>query len=596
MDKLSQVVDANGNVSTMQYDSFGRMTSVTDALGNVTANTLDPVGNVMTVTDPKGNQTTYGYDFNNRLTSITYPDTSTELFSYDKAGNVIGYTNNNGQSFTYTYDAANRLVQKMYNTDSTVVQYGRDAVGNLTTRIERNGDVCLYRYDGLNRLVAVERDLAGSVLGSGSWLQKHHYDANSNRISWSSSDRINNLNQIQRNDITTVVTSPPSTNTVTWRYTWDFNGNMLTRTDGTNLTTYTWDEDNRLTQVQLPGGDTVSYTYDDMGRMITRTDSSGTTSFVWDGMDCVQETDPSSDVTRYYIPNGRLLSFMRGSSVYQVHADALGSVRKVTDSSGTVQATFDYDAWGNALASTSDSIPNGGLQYRFVGALGVRWDAATGLYYMRARRYDPGLGRFLSRDVIQAPNRYCYAIDSPTTRVDPTGLDPQLTKLLNKIHEINHPSCPPPPKCPTGSSAASTGFLRPPDVIVTSGTIAAPGISPSDSVTFAVDSYGNTYGLAPVNPGLNVGGSGVTVSELWIIGPRPSPQQIASAMNSPSISMSACVGLGNTGIITLNGDALYGSVQGSPGVTVSVSPGQVTLPPATQPYATYPWGAANSGY
>jgi RHS repeat-associated protein len=53
------------------------------------------------------------------------------------------------------------------------------------------------------------------------------------------------------------------------------------------------------------------------------------------------------------------------------------------------------DDWGNQLASTSDSVPDGGFQYRFVGAYDVRWDAAMGLYYMRQRWFDPTLQRFM---------------------------------------------------------------------------------------------------------------------------------------------------------------------------------------------------------
>jgi RHS repeat-associated protein len=233
---------------------------------------------------------------------------------------------------------------------------------------------------------------------------------------------VNNLNQITANSVV-------GATTVDWTYDWDDSGNMMSRSDGTNTTTYTWDEDNRLTLVTLPDTSTMAYTYDSMFRMLTRklsTDANPTT-FVWDGMNCIQETDPAGNVTRYYCPKGSLLSIDRTVSAttttYQVHLDAIQSVRKVTDSSGTVVATYDFDAYGNALASTSDSVPNGGLQYRFVGGLGVRWDATTGLYYMRSRWYDPVLGRFMGRDPKRKANRYAYARSMPTRMIDPSGRD-----------------------------------------------------------------------------------------------------------------------------------------------------------------------------
>ena len=79
------------------------------------------------------------------------------------------------------------------------------------------------------------------------------------------------------------------------------------------------------------------------------------------------------------------MSFERGGQTYTVQSDAtLGHVRSVTDSNGTLVYTARYDAWGNMLAVT-DNVPGGMPVRAYVGALGVRWDAPTGLYYMRHR-------------------------------------------------------------------------------------------------------------------------------------------------------------------------------------------------------------------
>jgi RHS repeat-associated protein len=172
------------------------------------------------------------------------------------------------------------------------------------------------------------------------------------------------------------------------------------------------------------------YGYDVAGRMLTRTDSNGTTTFVWDGMDCVQETDYQANVTRYYVVNSKLRSFDRQGVVYQVHWDAIGSIRNVTDPTGAVVANYDYDAWGNPLASTSDTIPDGGLLYRFVGSFGTRWDPATGLYYIRQRWYDPVTQRFVSRDPISSlHNPYGYCRSNPVVYVDITGAASGIVNL-----------------------------------------------------------------------------------------------------------------------------------------------------------------------
>ncbi len=102
--------------------------------------------------------------------------------------------------------------------------------------------------------------------------------------------------------------------------------------------------------------------------------------------------------------------------------DGLGSVRLLTDASGTKTDSYDYDAFGNVIAS-SGTTPN---NYRFAGE---QPDANLGLYYLRARYYNAGTGRFWNRDSagvdLENPgelNRYVYTADNPVNAIDPTGL------------------------------------------------------------------------------------------------------------------------------------------------------------------------------
>jgi len=174
--------------------------------------------------------------------------------------------------------------------------------------------------------------------------------------------------------------------------------------------------------------------------MLTRQDTSGTTQFEWDGFDCVRETAPSSGsavfdtatfdsaaewgttgLTQYYVVGGQLLELVRDNAEYSVVTDALGSVRLVLNSDGSTVSSFQYDAWGNLLSSSSDGLP-GGMPYTFVGGLGVRRDEGSGLIWMRARWYDPTLQRFVSRDALGGTNRYAYANNAPSNFTDPSGL------------------------------------------------------------------------------------------------------------------------------------------------------------------------------
>ena len=202
-------------------------------------------------------------------------------------------------------------------------------------------------------------------------------------------------------------------------YTYGPNGNVVRRTtvaSATGTTTdvrdsVTWPASDCIkTQTRLlrrdvtsPDGTTEAYTYDANGLMLSSRKSADTaaTTYVWRGNDRVQETAPDGTVTRYNVVNGVLVSFERGGETYTVQSDAtLGHVRSVTDSNGTVVYTAGYDAWGNLLAVT-DNVP-GGVPARYAGALGVRWDAATGLHYMQHHWYDPGLQQFSSTDPLKS--------------------------------------------------------------------------------------------------------------------------------------------------------------------------------------------------
>ncbi len=105
-----------------------------------------------------------------------------------------------------------------------------------------------------------------------------------------------------------------------------------------------------------------------------------------------------------------------GSPLYY-HGDAQGSTRALTDSGGQLLSTYSYDPYGNALSSgTAEANP-------FLWQ-GQYQDPQSGLYYLRARWYDPATGQFLNVDpalaITQAP--YAYANDDPVNNVDPSGL------------------------------------------------------------------------------------------------------------------------------------------------------------------------------
>jgi RHS repeat-associated protein len=170
----------------------------------------------------------------------------------------------------------------------------------------------------------------------------------------------------------------------------------------------------------------VTYEYDSASRLIQRVEGGTTTNLHWHDWDLIKEvkTGSISETTNYLVPFGEVLAFERGGDWFYLHSDGLSSTQLITDENGDQVGRFINAAWGEELYA-SETIP-GLFENRFVGGLGCRKDAATGLIYMRHRWYDCALMRFISRDPIGlagGTNLYVYP-NPPTDLTDASGLVP----------------------------------------------------------------------------------------------------------------------------------------------------------------------------
>jgi len=142
------------------------------------------------------------------------------------------------------------------------------------------------------------------------------------------------------------------------------------------------------------------------------------TRYLWDEAsiygDVILETGGDGDILASYVLGGmNILSQTREGDTSYFSQDALGSTRALTDAAGNLTDAYSYSAFGESYARTgSTSNP-----YQFTGQ---QYDTATGLYSMRARYYDLGVGRFLTRDTFPISydnpielNRYVYVANNP---------------------------------------------------------------------------------------------------------------------------------------------------------------------------------------
>jgi RHS repeat-associated protein len=180
-------------------------------------------------------------------------------------------------------------------------------------------------------------------------------------------------------------------------------------------------------------GTTVSVVYDAFGNRVAKTVNGVTTKYLVEddvnptGYPQVLDELTGSTVTRTYtyglqrISQDQIINGVWTPSFYGY--DGGGNVRQLTNSAGTVTDTYEYDAFGNDVYHTG-TTPNNYL-YR-----GEQYDSDLGLYYLRARYYNPATGRFLSRDpedgYAKDPaslHKYLYAGGDPVNMIDPTGRD-----------------------------------------------------------------------------------------------------------------------------------------------------------------------------
>lgn len=146
-----------------------------------------------------------------------------------------------------------------------------------------------------------------------------------------------------------------------------------------------------------------------------------TKTFVWSGNTLAEERDATgATVTKRFFAEGEQRVGGADAGNYYYSRDHLGSVREVTDASGTLKAQYDYDAWGNQVVVT------GNMSFDF-GYTGHYRHAASNLYLARYRAFDPSFGRWINRDPIGERgglNLYSYVANNPVRWVDLSGLAP----------------------------------------------------------------------------------------------------------------------------------------------------------------------------
>ncbi len=409
----------NNGVACYQYDADGRLTKV---------------GRILTGQDSTACQsvdvewTSYVYDAKGRLDTRTYHNGVRSYWDYAlDTGQLreIGHTKADGTliySDTFIYVPGTNLYDKISRTDATglkTTDYDYDAHQRLTSVTEADGRNTAYRYDAFGNRTYKTITIAEEL------VEQYRYVYAGNRLT----------------DIFHTPATGIEDASALETFVYDNVGRIKTRTHKDNgLTTYTWDDRGYLIKLTKPGLNT-SYTYNALGARTTKTVNGSLTKFVTApvfGMNHVlMEADASNNITRRYVYGGHQQLIQEPSpgnkdnDHFLLHGGSVGNItHAISRNNGAIVINqYDYDAFGSRSTVAGNNSTNFGYS-------GEQYDEETGLLYLRARYYDPELGRFITVDPylgrMDEPvtqNRYIYVHNNPLLFVDPSGLEKACSQL-----------------------------------------------------------------------------------------------------------------------------------------------------------------------
>ncbi len=412
LDRLGRVVASTEGPSgaprtlAISYGAQGQP-AVVNENGRELRSAYDGLGQRTELRTPDGIVTRYTYDGQRRLTAVDTVGRGSVSFQYDATGRRVRADHANGTRTAYGWQDGQLRTLTHFDANGAVIasyELGLTPNGYRRSMALADGRVD-YDYDALWRITREQR----ASLSLGNIDQAYSYDVLGNRLDTGALLQGNRLAQVGGQAVA-----------------YDANGNLVSR----GADSYTYNSVNQLVGHNRSGV-LASYAYDGRGRRVSKTVGGQTVEYLHDGQQIVAEYDSNGQpLVRYSHGLGldEVLMQHRGADTYYYHADPQGSIVAITNAAGQVVQRYGYDAWGQIV------LNQGGFAFAGPGLVNTRtyigreYDAEAGLYHLRARAYDPRLGRFLQKDPQQgqlaepqSQHPYAYAQNSPTNYADATG-------------------------------------------------------------------------------------------------------------------------------------------------------------------------------
>jgi len=394
-----------------------------------------------TLRDLAGGRMALGYDKHLLNSTRTLPNGLSDTLVYPSTHTTAQVTYSNGSVTSaigakYDYDTLG-LMSDRHNlaSNDTIINTGRDYSNDPLGRLTRYGDYSVTSWTKCIYEPGYGWDCPTNSQKNYSYQESYNYDRVGNRTDSNAVLAGNRLVRGYNGD----------------SLVYDDDGNLITRIQhaGSAIQRLYWSSLGRLDSVWTSGVGTVSFGYDALGRRVRKTSGSTATRYIYSGDNLVAEVDggtPTTPLAEYtYYPGVdqpySLRRRMRSDSVFYYAQDYPGNVVALLNGAQTLVAQYKYKPYGADNGSSPGTVPN---PFRFAAR---QLDSETGLYYMRARYYDPQLGRFVSEDPIGLAggiNVYVYAGDNPVNGRDPSG-------------ELCHPHPMAPPRYAAGGGGQCDG-------------------------------------------------------------------------------------------------------------------------------------------
>ena len=466
--QVEEICYADGRKVSLTYNAIRQLEEVKDWLGT-TKIAMDEAGRIASVTDPYGKTVGYEWGSMGERTAVFYPDGKKTVYEYNEAMQISAMKIFSGEmrenTIRYSYDEFGRLIGKQL-PGRNYTDYRYNAAGKLEEILHKGADFterCHYSYDVMGNKVMAEKERPGlpedsgsfsycydalnrltSVAQNGQTLRTYSYDAFGNRSSKTEYQTAGGLVTTYRYNARNQLLQETNANG-TKDYAYDHRGNLLSVTSGEEvLRAYGFDAANQMnSSMGMTDGQIKKavYQYHGLGHRMEQSVAAGdaapeqtiryTLDLTRQYHNLLQKTENNEEQTYFW--DGNVTGMEEEGREHFYFQDDLGSPMRLADEAGRSEETYGFDEFGNDIRTAKDIFKDSLQNFGFTG---YQMDSAGGLYFAQARRYDAGVGRFVSEDFIKGHiavpytmNHYNYCWNRPMDLVDLNGMWPSLKDI-----------------------------------------------------------------------------------------------------------------------------------------------------------------------